>query len=326
MAMYDLLARIDLPASSQPGTVSVSPDGTRAYTVNTGAAKVSVINATTNTYITDVTVGSYPYYLVVRPDSTRAYVPNYFGNSTSVINTTNNTISATPTQAMSAPVGVAVHPDGTKFYVANRNGQQVCAYNTSNNSFNTSVATTACADYPRGMAITPDGSKLYVADELGAAFACITTSDFAVTKGPNISTSAGSSAVAVKADGTRVYFHCQNDYKIAVVNTSNNSLVTTISVPNPSVSITHGQMAAHPDNQRLFVWNEGAGTISVINTVTNSVSSTFLAGAQGQSYGGGVAVSPDGKKLFVAAFESASSNWLKVFDVEPLKSGFFSMF
>lgn len=60
-----------------------------------------------------------------------------------------------------------------------------------------------------------------------------------------------------------------------------------------------------------------SGTLSV----TGSGNVEYLVVA-----GGGVAVSPDGKKLFVAGFESSSSNWLKVFDVEPLKSGFFSMF
>ena len=88
--------------------MAVSPDGARAYVVNTRAGTVSVINTATNTVIATIPVGVEPVTVAVTPDSTRAYVTNSASASVSVINTATNTVIATI--PVGNPRGIDVAP------------------------------------------------------------------------------------------------------------------------------------------------------------------------------------------------------------------------
>ena len=88
---------------------SVSAAGTYAYVANYGSNSVSVINTSTNTVSTTVTVGSSPYGVAINPAGTYAYVANHGSNTVSVINTSTNTVSATVTVG-SGPFGDHIQP------------------------------------------------------------------------------------------------------------------------------------------------------------------------------------------------------------------------
>jgi YVTN family beta-propeller protein len=83
-----------------PYGVAVTPDGTKAYVTNAGDINipgntVSVINTSTNTIVTNVTVGDMPWGVAVTPDGKKVYVANHNDNNVSVIDTATNTITAT---------------------------------------------------------------------------------------------------------------------------------------------------------------------------------------------------------------------------------------
>src|SRR5450631_821295 len=68
----------------EPSDLALTPDGSRAYVVNTGGMSfngdtVSVIDTATNTVAATVAVGNAPFGVAVTPDGSRAYVTN--GNS-----------------------------------------------------------------------------------------------------------------------------------------------------------------------------------------------------------------------------------------------------
>lgn len=80
---------VSLPGAATPQGVAVSPDGKRVCVSNYDSRNVSVVDAMTNTFLTNVTVGSNPYGIQVTPDGSRVYVANWGSHNVSVINTTN---------------------------------------------------------------------------------------------------------------------------------------------------------------------------------------------------------------------------------------------
>ncbi|MEV4329143.1 YncE family protein, partial [Streptomyces sp. NPDC049597] len=147
-----------VPVGDAPTEVAVTPDGTRAYVVNSDSDNVSVIDTATNTVITTVPVGDAPTEVAVTPDGTRAYVTNSGSDNVSVIDTATNTVVDTVTVG-DAPSGIAVTPDGSRVYVANFDSNDVSVIDTATNTVITTVPVGVNAD---DVAVTPDGSRVYV--------------------------------------------------------------------------------------------------------------------------------------------------------------------
>jgi phospholipase C len=78
---------------------------------------------------------------------------------------------------------------------------------------------------------------------------------------------------------------------VAIINTSTNALVSSISgTTNPYA------IAATPNGSELYLTESGTNTVSVISTASNAVTSTIVVGV----YPHGVAITPDGTKAYVA--------------------------
>jgi YVTN family beta-propeller protein len=99
-----------IPVGNFPDVVAVSPNGARAYVVNSFGGTLSVINTATNTVTATIPVSNNPRAVALSPDGTRAYVTNSASNDfVAVIDTaTNTTITTIPVGGI--PNGVAVSP------------------------------------------------------------------------------------------------------------------------------------------------------------------------------------------------------------------------
>jgi YVTN family beta-propeller protein len=95
-----LVATVTTAQTANTSGIAVSPDGTRAYVVNTEGT-VSVINTATNQIVATITVGTGPGGVAVTPDGTRVYVTNT-NPSVSVISTATNTVISTITTSVGA--------------------------------------------------------------------------------------------------------------------------------------------------------------------------------------------------------------------------------
>src|SRR5512145_74001 len=87
-----------------------------------------------------------------------------------------------------------------------------------------------------------------------------------------------------------------NSNSVSVIDTGNNTLKATIPVGTDPLGV-----AISPDGSRAYVTNSNygdTGSVSVIDTAKNKVVSTVNVGYK--YYPCGIAVAPDGKKLFVA--------------------------
>ncbi len=118
--------------------------------------------------------------------------------------------------------------------------------------------------------------------------------------------------VAVSPDGSRVYVAPVYG-PVSVLDTATNTIIATVPVNNPQA------VAVSPDGLRAYVadslWNWGSvGTVAVIDTATNTVSTTISLNYFDLIGLTGLAVSPDGSRVYVTGFGSGSSGVVFVLD------------
>jgi YVTN family beta-propeller protein len=121
--------------------------------------------------------------------------------------------------------------------------------------------------------------------------ACDSYGDDTPTPDTSSSADLSGSALALSstnADGPlKAYIGLFNDNAVAVLNTANNQVLTTIAVPTGP----HG-LVMTPDGGHVYVSSDGASTVSVIDTVTIEVGRMPH----------GLAITPDGRQVLAAVF------------------------
>lgn len=274
---------------------------------------VSVIDTATGLVITKVKVGrSMPEGVAVTPDGKKVYVTDRWGVNVSVVDTATNTVTDT-VKVGSDPYGVAISPDGKKVYVANSGSNNISIINTD---ANTVTATVPVGNQPEGIAITPDGKKVYVANSGNSStpddtVSVIDTATNMVTATVHVGNY--SSGVAVNPDGKKVYVANRGRY-VSVIDTATNTVTDTVDVNN-----SPDKIVVNPTGTKVYVagMKKGyaAGTddgfVSVIDTSNNTIIATM------NIVGGspiGLAVTPDGKKVYVANSNISGNSTLSVID------------
>ncbi len=228
------------------------------------------------------------------PAASTAYAANENSNNISVIDTTTNTVTAT-VPVGSRPVAVAVTPDGSRIYVANFGDGTVSIIDAATN---TVIATVVVGSEPISIAINPNGSKLYVANFASGNVSVIDTLTNTVTASIAVgdpATPSDPSAILVSPDGMRVYVTNQNQGTVSVIDTSNNTVVATITVGDRNSNPTALTIA--PNGSKVYVALFDNAAVSVIATATNTVTVSIPVG----SFPSGVAVTPDGRSVYVTS-------------------------
>jgi YVTN family beta-propeller protein len=270
----------------------------KAYITNDGSNTVSVIATASNTVVDTITVGNGPGGVAVSPDGGEVYVANAIDNTVSVIATATNTVVGNPITVGGAPSGVAVTPDGSKVYVTNFGSNTVSVIATASN---TVTATVTVGTEPVGVAVTPDGSKVYVANPGSNTVSVIATASNTVIGSP-ITAGGGPRGIAVTPDGSKVYAANYDANTVSVIATASNTVVDTITVGTGPAGV-----AVTPDGSKIYVANRNSNNVSAIATASNTVIATVTVGNVPSNPNlpanpFGVAVTPDGSKVYVANF------------------------
>jgi len=117
---------------------------------------------------------------------------------------------------------------------------------------------------------------------------------------------AGPSGLAVTPDGRHVWAtsgvsrgSSASSYAVSVIDTA--TARVTDRVPVPGVVRGLGPIAFSPDGARAYVGAPQDGLVAAVDVATGSIVGTASVGRTGD-YGerGGVAVSPDGRRLYIA--------------------------
>ena len=97
-------------SGSSPAGLGVTPDGTKVFVTNNGAATVSVIATANNTVAATVNVASGPRVVAITPDGVTAYVASTGVDKVTPITVSTNT-PLTGIDSPGGPYGGAMVPD-----------------------------------------------------------------------------------------------------------------------------------------------------------------------------------------------------------------------
>ena len=299
---YPYLVTATIGVGSDPwGGIAVSPDNEFVYVTNFSDDTVSVIRTADNMAYDTIHVGDGPTGVSMTSDGAFLYVSNHNTNLVSVIDTSNN--SVLDITVGEGPFGISVTPDGAYVYVCNyRYGSStVSVIDTSNNS----VLDIPVGNRPYGVSVTTDGAYAYVSNRDSSNVSVIRTSDNEVM--PSIFVGGAPSGITVTPDGAYVYVNHFASSTVSVIDTSDNS-VTDVPVVNEADGI-----AVTPNGAYVYVNHHTVGTVSIIQTSDNTLIDTdpntvdidpIQVGTP--SYGGGMAVSHDGKFVYVGNYSGNS--------------------
>jgi len=279
---------VTLNLATCPSTNALS--GKRAYVANTTDGTVSVIDTTTNTVLTTVTVGLAPDNIAITPDGTVALVTNKSSNTLSRIDTASNTLTGTLAVG-TLPENVVITPDGTKAYVTNSLNGTVLVINLA--TFSVVATITGVVQDTGSMIITPDGTKVYVgAEDSTNTISVISTATNTVTATLTVGSDPIDS-LSVQPNGARVYITNVGSALISVLNPATDTLVAgfTTTVQDPFCC------AFTPDSATAFGVVGTTNTLFEIATVTNTLTTTFTVGSG--ELGGG-AITPDGTRAYLS--------------------------
>ena len=150
----------DVATPANPHWVVFSKNG-RFYTTDHMSATVTVLNASTNAVIANITVGETPHSEALSPDGSRLAVTSFDGNVVFLIDTTTNKMVAQVPVGKN-PIDIVYSPDGRYLYTTNNADNTVTVVDTANNLVIGHVPT---GKAPTSIAVLPNGRQAYVTDE-----------------------------------------------------------------------------------------------------------------------------------------------------------------
>src|SRR5262245_55083020 len=277
-----------------------------------------------------VPLGSMPLTMLFSPDSTRivAVLSGYREQGLQVIDRASRRVVQTIVQP-AAFVGACFSTDRSRLFVSG--GNQDVGY-----EYTWSADSAALADsirlgpkpgpaggrtYPAGLACSADGARLYVAENLADSLVVVDLASRRVVQ--RLGTGRYPFGVVVHEDG-RVYVSAWGASWVATFAPGANGLV-----PGPRIDVgPHpSAMLADRAHQALLVTCATADHIAVVTTQGDSLADAIVDSApSGPAEGSspnGLALSPDGQRLYVAEADNeavAVFGWSKR-DAEGVENG-----
>ena len=263
---------------------------------------VSVVDTSTNTVPFAPIPAGPGIAVAVRGDESAIWVSNDTNGTVTPVETAANSVGG-PIQLTGGPFvqGLAITPNGKTLYattvsITGSPGALgfLTPINTATNEAGTPIGVGL---NPRDVVVSPVGNNtvwvanLILADGQGAVTPIVNN-----LVGSRIELGAGQQAfsLAITPNGNTLYATNPFGNNVALINTTNGS-VTPINVGAGSFGI-----APTPNGQRVYVALAFAHEVAVINVVGNAVTFIPLApGPNGAAIPNGVAVSPDGKTVYI---------------------------
>ena len=265
-----VIANIDLPHEDNWHYLAVSPDGSHVYVTNYSNNTVTVVDTSTNTIERTINGLNQPLGIAIAPDGNHAYIANNGNATVSILDINTHTI--TDTVAIGGlPVSVAITPDGHYAYLTSLFNNAVSVIDITNNTLVASIPVTVTSPGATlGIAISPDGTHVYVTNYGEAVLAIIQTSDNTLVR--RIDVAPNSRYLSITANGQYVYVSSE-DHTVSVINTTNNTLETTITIPE---GVLVG--SATLSSRAVYVTDNLNNLVYVIDTETQTVTHSIPVG------------------------------------------------
>ena len=285
--------------------IALNPTTHRAYTVNTAAGTVTVLDKAGN-FRSTIEVGAEPESIAINPVTNRVYVANSGSGEVSVIDGATDRVVAT-VKVGDLPYAIAANPVTNKVYISKtfsnsmtvidgatnaasilKAGVQADAiavnpatnrlYLTSYEGKNVTVidgatdatSTVAAGTHLWGIALNSAASKVYLANSGGSN---VTVLDGKTSAATLVHTGDIPCALAVDSSTGRVYAANYASNSVTVIDGASNSVVATVSVGTRPQAV-----AVDSATHRVYVANTHDNTVTAIDGITNAVVATIKVG------------------------------------------------
>ena len=292
-----------VPVGNGPQDVIVSPDGSRAYTLN--YQDVTVIDTASGAATASIGLSG-AASVALSPDGSRAYIPLLSGFLSVVDTATNTQITAVPIPKM--PDSATITADGREVYVVHGDQSGATFLSVLDTAGNTVVATvpitppdpSRIAGHIMFATTAPDSPTVWVGGTTDTVFVVDTTTrtvvdTFDITQPESISFGGGR-AYVLSSDGITVY-----------------DVAARTKLGHIRQDGVLGAMAASPDGRFLYLAAGGFGEPSVVR-VLDTASAFLVHEIAIDARPDQLAVSPDGRTLFGTATQD---NVVVVADTTP---------
>jgi YVTN family beta-propeller protein len=298
---------------SGPYGITLNPDNDLVYVSNYGqfntTGTVSVINGTTNTIVTNISVGKNPQAIIYNSANGLIYTANTLSNTLSIINGTSNSsvgsifVGAYPGKN---PTGITINPINNTIYVTNMGSNTVSVINGTTNVVidNITIATeqgggTGGTTFfsPAGVAYNSDNNNLYVTNRGSDTLSVINGTTNALVDEVSLDTIAPSSIIYNTANNY-IYVTNMGSNTVSVINGTTNTIVANIPVGLGPNGIAYNQ-----NNGDVYVANSINGTISIVDGLENTVVRTVPLGTG--SNPNGISYDVNNDRLFVTNTNSS---------------------
>ncbi len=272
-----------IPLGKRPRGIKASPDGSTLYVALSGspiappgtdestlpppdrsADGIGVVDVKQGKLLRVIHGGSDPEQTAVSQDGRVLFVANEDAGHASVIEITTGRVVAT-VPVGGEPEGVDLRPDGKVVYVTSEADSQVAVIDVATAAL---VATFKAGPRPRATGFLPDSSRAYVSAENGAAVIVV---DAQAHKPLQTITIEGGDlvrpmGVMSSADGTRVFVTTGRGKRVAIIDTSTNTVVGTVEVGERPWGI-----AATRDGAMVFTANGPSNDVSFVDVAGRKV-------------------------------------------------------
>lgn len=252
------------------------------YVCNSQANTISVIDSTTNTVTSTITVSGTPMDLAFTPDQQFAYILSTIGtvNTVLVLDVATNDIVATITAGMGTGMlaevsTLAITPNGQFVYAGNYGSGDISVIDTALNSVIATIdVNTPFGILAQGITISSDGSLAYVSGTGGSpyTFAAIDTStNTIVANGSAFAPPATHFLNALSLDGNFLYVTGVGDY--LVISTVTGDTIATVSVPSGT-----GGIAINSSGTELYITETSVtGNLLVVDAPAGTITTATIA-------------------------------------------------
>ncbi|HQX49087.1 MAG TPA: beta-propeller fold lactonase family protein [Planctomycetaceae bacterium] len=324
----------EIPLRGHPQGLALSGDGNTLYVAEHGAGSVAVIDAKTQTVTSRILVGKWPTAVAVAKTSQRLYVGNQDRHTVSVIDLNQNPPSVLKEIPVSRePSCLAVTPDEKFIVVTNllANGRgtdptlsaEVNIIDGGTLELASTVKLPPGSTMVPGVCISPDGTWAYVVHGLGRFNLPITqlergwVNTFAlsiieIASGSRRATlllddltqgAADPHSVVCSQDGRRLWISHTGVHEVSAIEIGLVHELLNGKVPETLVALK--------DGSRANIWVQIQQDPGHIADLENDLTALYIAGAirrfdSGGTGPRGLALSPDGRQLFVANYYSGS--------------------
>jgi len=307
------MGRGRVPALVAAGMAALMAAGGTAYGLTRGGepgpigdGATRLINQRTITPAgQQTTLGDRPVNAVSSPDGNHLLVVNSGAGvqSVQIVATATGKVEQTIPYLVpdSAFVGAAYSPDGRAAYVSGGGADVVHTFGVGADGQLTktgdiTIGTHAQNPFPTGIGLSPDGSTLAVANNLANTVDLVDVASRTITA--SVPVGSFPYGALFSRDGRNVFVSNWADATISVVSATTHAVTATIGVGNhPSTMILRG-------SSQLVVADSNSDAVSLVDTRTNRetgrISVSPYRGAQLSSSPEGLALSPDGSRLYVA--------------------------